>query len=56
MRVVEAEGAVGVVEVAEALARRTVLVLGREREELRVPVARKLWKAVLLMRSQCTNN
>ena len=42
MGVVESEGAVGVVEVAEALARRPVLVLRRVREVLRVPVPGEL--------------
>ena len=40
--VVESEGAVGVVEVSEALARRPVLVLRRVRVVLRVPVTREL--------------
>ena len=38
----ESEGAVGVVEVSEALARRPVLVLRRVRVVLRVPVPGEL--------------
>ena len=47
LRVVESERAVGVVLVAEALARRPVLVLGGEQVVVRVPVARELRMGIL---------